>query len=155
MDYCYIVLCQHLRCAAICFTQYGILIVSSNLKQNAQAWRTLETFVAEGKIRHLGISNIYQPSLLRKMIDFATVPVDIVQNRWWEGNGWDWESELPRSCELAACLMTFLAILVLDICKEHGIRYQYVCVRQGIAELTSDSCPITGASGHYPEILHY
>lgn len=27
------------------------------------------------------------------MIEFANVPVSIVQNRWWEGNGWDWESE--------------------------------------------------------------
>lgn len=51
---------------------------------------------------HLGISNIYQPSLLRKMIDFATVPVDIVQNRWWEGNGWDWESESPRPRDLGS-----------------------------------------------------
>jgi diketogulonate reductase-like aldo/keto reductase len=64
-----------------------------SVQQNTEAWKTLETFVADGKIKHLGISNIYQPSLLRKMIDFATVPVDIVQNRWWEGNGWDWESE--------------------------------------------------------------
>jgi diketogulonate reductase-like aldo/keto reductase len=61
-------------------------------QQNKEAWKALESFVDEGKIKQLGISNIYQPSLLLKMMEFATVPVSIVQNRWWEGNGWDWES---------------------------------------------------------------
>lgn len=84
----------------------GLLLHSPlpTFEENKQAWKTLESFVSANRIRNLGISNIYQPDLLRKIIKFATVPVGIVQNRWWEGNGWDWE--------------------ILDICRENGIRYQ-------------------------------
>ena len=32
--------------------------------------------------------------------------IDVVQNRWYEGNGWDQE--------------------VVQFCKEHGIYYEYV-----------------------------
>ncbi|KAJ9123217.1 hypothetical protein QFC22_001411 [Naganishia vaughanmartiniae] len=73
----------------------GLLLHSPlpTFEENKQAWKTLESFVSAKKIRHLGLSNIYEPDLLRKIIEFATVPVGIVQNRWWEGNGWDWESE--------------------------------------------------------------
>ncbi|KAI5455473.1 hypothetical protein NCC49_000283 [Naganishia albida] len=108
----------------------GLLLHSPlpTFEQNKEAWKTLESFVEEGKILQLGISNIYQPSLLLRMIEFATVPVSIVQNRWWEGNGWDWE--------------------ILDICKENGIRYQSFWTLSGNPALLQ-SPPVTALAEKY------
>ncbi|WVR07834.1 hypothetical protein IAU60_004877 [Kwoniella sp. DSM 27419] len=68
------------------------------------AYRTLEDFVDQGKVRRLGVSNIYDPALLSWLIQEARVGLSVVQNRWYEGNGWDWE--------------------VYDICQANDIRYQ-------------------------------
>ncbi|WVQ84879.1 hypothetical protein IAT38_007042 [Cryptococcus sp. DSM 104549] len=68
------------------------------------AYRTLESFVDDGKIRALGVSNCYDPALLQWLIGEAKVKVGVVQNRWYEGNGWDWD--------------------VYDICQANGVRYQ-------------------------------
>ncbi|AAW45715.2 conserved hypothetical protein [Cryptococcus deneoformans JEC21] len=80
-----------------------------------KAYLTLSRFFSTKQIRHLGISNCYDPLLLQWLIDSVAeysskhqeepeVKVGIVQNRWYEGNGWDWD--------------------VYDICRAHGIRYQ-------------------------------
>ncbi|KAK4684757.1 hypothetical protein P7C73_g5412, partial [Tremellales sp. Uapishka_1] len=45
------------------------------------AYRTLEGFQAQGKIRMLGISNIYDVGLLRWLIERVEVPIGVVQNR--------------------------------------------------------------------------
>ncbi|KAK6909596.1 hypothetical protein I203_103617 [Kwoniella mangroviensis CBS 8507] len=73
-------------------------------EQTLSAYQTLETFVKEGKIRQLGISNIYNPILLSWLIERVEVKVGVVQNRWYEGNGWDWA--------------------VWEICQKNDIRYQ-------------------------------
>ncbi|KAJ9100698.1 hypothetical protein QFC20_005391 [Naganishia adeliensis] len=61
------------------------------------------------------------------MITFATVPVSIVQNRWWEGNGWDWESLLKSPP-------------VLALAEKHGLTVQQVlfkfCQSIGITPLS-------------------
>ena len=69
-----------------------------------------------GQLRQLGVSNIYDPEELKWLINEARVKVSVVQNRWHEGNGWDWDSMLrmPAPAEGA----------VYDICQAHGIRYQ-------------------------------
>ncbi|EIW71809.1 hypothetical protein TREMEDRAFT_67967 [Tremella mesenterica DSM 1558] len=54
------------------------------------AYRTLEELADQGKVRTLGISNIYDPTLLQWLINQARIKVGVVQNRWYEGNGWDW-----------------------------------------------------------------
>jgi hypothetical protein len=63
-----------------------------------EAYRALEGCVGENKIGRLGVSNIYDPAELSWLIEAAAVPVSVVQNRWYEGNGWDWPSELPFCC---------------------------------------------------------
>ncbi|WWD03465.1 hypothetical protein V865_001517 [Kwoniella europaea PYCC6329] len=73
-------------------------------EQTLSAYQALETFVKEGKIRQLGISNIYDPKLLLWLIERVEVKVGVVQNRWYEGNGWDWA--------------------VWEICQKNDIRYQ-------------------------------
>lgn len=55
-----------------------------------EAYTALESFVETGKILQLGISNCYDPKLLQHIIDSAKVTPTVVQNRWYEGNGFDW-----------------------------------------------------------------
>ncbi|KAK1922052.1 NADP-dependent oxidoreductase domain-containing protein [Papiliotrema laurentii] len=69
-----------------------------------EAYQTLEGFVDAGKIITLGISNIYDPKLLEWLLGKVRVKVGVVQNRWYEGNGFDWK--------------------VYELCQKHSIRYQ-------------------------------
>jgi len=74
------------------------------LEATLEAYRTLEEFHSQGLIRNLGISNIYDPRYLQLLIDRVRVPISVVQNRWYEGNGWDME--------------------IVTICQNNNIRYQ-------------------------------
>lgn len=78
------------------------------------AYQTLEGFVPS-KIGALGVSNIYEADELAWLISKAKVPVSVVQNRWYEGNGWDWEGEL-YVCDRTDA--------VYDLCQKHNIQYQ-------------------------------
>ncbi|KAG8903000.1 hypothetical protein FRB99_003833 [Tulasnella sp. 403] len=69
-----------------------------------EAWRVLMDLQNDGKVNMIGVSNCYDVSLLRYIIDQGGRMIDTVQNRWHEGNGWDAE--------------------VVDFCKSHGIYYQ-------------------------------
>jgi aryl-alcohol dehydrogenase-like predicted oxidoreductase len=71
-----------------------------------EAYQTLEGFVDAGKIITLGISNIYDPKLLEWLLGKVRVKVGVVQNRWYEGNGFDWKGEgavLDRFPNLYRC----------------------------------------------------
>ncbi len=68
------------------------------------AYRTLLDAQQEGKVRMLGISNCYDVQELSWLWKETGGKVDVVQNRWYQGNGWDKE--------------------VYEFCKETGIRYQ-------------------------------
>lgn len=46
----------------------------------------------EGKVGQIGISNCYDATYLQKLLD-AGNEIKTVQNRWYEGNGWDWDGE--------------------------------------------------------------
>ena len=63
------------------------------LEATLEAYQTLEGFVDTGKILALGISNCYDPKLLEWLVSKARVKVGVVQNRWYEGNGFDWRGE--------------------------------------------------------------
>jgi diketogulonate reductase-like aldo/keto reductase len=58
----------------------------------------------EGKVRMIGVSNTYDVNILHALS--RERKVQVVQNRWYEGNGWD------KS--------------VLSNCQEHEIQYQCV-----------------------------
>jgi len=53
-----------------------------------EAYGTLEQFVARGKIRHIGISNVTLHELER-LYDECSVKTAIVQNRFYPRNMWD------------------------------------------------------------------
>ncbi|KAA1471750.1 Aldo/keto reductase [Dentipellis sp. KUC8613] len=57
--------------------------------QTLEARRTLAALQDEGKIRRIGLSNVYDEALLQRLGEETGRPVQIVQDRWYEGNGWD------------------------------------------------------------------
>ena len=75
-----------------------------NPQDTLAAYQALESFVDQGVLLNLGVSNFYDPSLLTWLMSKARVKVGVVQNRWYEGNGFNWK--------------------VYDICQKEGIRYQ-------------------------------
>jgi len=54
-----------------------------------EAWRVLVGFQDEGRVRVIGLSNAYDPSLLSQLGKDSGRAVQVVQNRWYERNGWD------------------------------------------------------------------
>jgi diketogulonate reductase-like aldo/keto reductase len=74
------------------------------LKRTIEAWQVLISLKKEGRARMIGVSNTYNVEILQALEDATGVPVDVVQNRWYEGNEWD-----PA---------------VSAYCRERGIQYQ-------------------------------
>lgn len=74
------------------------------IEQTLEAWHTLMKLQDEGKVRMIGVSNTYDVRILAALQKARKVQV--VQNRWYEGNGWDHA--------------------VLNYCREHDIMYQCV-----------------------------
>lgn len=58
----------------------------------------------EGKVRMIGLSNTYDVRILAAL--HKARKVQVVQNRWYEGNNWDKQ--------------------IFNYCREHGIMYQCV-----------------------------
>ncbi|KIM75943.1 hypothetical protein PILCRDRAFT_98815 [Piloderma croceum F 1598] len=67
-----------------------------------EAWRVLIALQDEGKVHKIGLSNAYDVSLLKALE--AERQVQVVQNRWYEGNNWDRD--------------------VCKYCRDNGIQYQ-------------------------------
>ena len=55
-------------------------------------------------MRAIGVSNTYDVRVLERLARETGRPVQVVQNRWFEGNAWDRE--------------------VCRYCRENGIQYQ-------------------------------
>jgi diketogulonate reductase-like aldo/keto reductase len=72
-------------------------------KQTLEAWGVLMALRDEGKCKMIGISNVYDVGVLKMLKDFGR-GADVVQNRWYKGNGFDRE--------------------VLEYCLNEGIRYE-------------------------------
>jgi diketogulonate reductase-like aldo/keto reductase len=72
------------------------------LGETIEAWKVMAQFQDEGKVRMIGLSNCYDKRVIVELSKIRAVQV--VQNRWYEGNGWDRE--------------------VQSYCLEHGIQYQ-------------------------------
>ncbi|KAG9002228.1 hypothetical protein FRB94_004043 [Tulasnella sp. JGI-2019a] len=69
-----------------------------------EAWSVLMQLQDEGLVHKIGISNCYSTKLLAYIIQTGGRMIDVVQNRWYEGNGWDTS--------------------VVDFCVANGIYYQ-------------------------------
>ncbi|EKM83251.1 hypothetical protein AGABI1DRAFT_69519 [Agaricus bisporus var. burnettii JB137-S8] len=86
------------------------------LDQTLEAWKTLSTLQDEGKVKLIGISNTYNVRILAELCKLKQVQV--VQNRWYEGNDWD------KS--------------VLAFCREHDIMYQSFWTLSGSPNLLAN-----------------
>jgi len=85
------------------------------IEETLEAWHTLIKLQDEGKVRIIGLSNTYD---VKKLAALQKVrKVQVVQNRWYEGNGWD----KP----------------VLNYCREHGIMYQSFWTLSGSPSLVT------------------
>lgn len=82
-----------------------------------EAWRTLMAAQDEGTVRAIGISNVYDVGVLKALEKERKV--QIVQNRWYEGNAWDKD--------------------VWAYCKENGIIYQSFWTLTGSPALLTHS----------------
>ncbi|KDN38615.1 hypothetical protein RSAG8_09402, partial [Rhizoctonia solani AG-8 WAC10335] len=67
-----------------------------------EAWGTLCDLRNEGLVRRIGVSNTYDVQTLEFLQSIGKV--DVVQNRWYEGNAWD--------------------VQVHKYCLDHGIVYE-------------------------------
>lgn len=90
-----------------------------------------------GTIGQYGISNIYDANYLQSLLD-AGCDIKTVQNRWYEGNGWDWDGKCVGDRTRQGCGADpsysidgrskvegrFELTSVLDLCKKKGIEYQ-------------------------------
>ncbi|KAI0929998.1 hypothetical protein AcV5_006814 [Taiwanofungus camphoratus] len=74
------------------------------LSNTVTAWKTLIRLQDTGKAKLIGMSNTYDVELLKKLEAETGRRVQVVQNRWFEGNRWDKE--------------------VCGYCRENGIQYQ-------------------------------
>lgn len=74
------------------------------MQATLEAWHALMTAQDAGTVRKIGVSNVYDVRVLTALGELRKVQV--VQNRWYEGNMWDPD--------------------VWRYCKGHGIEYQFV-----------------------------
>lgn len=97
-------------------------------QKTLEAYRALENHAAQGKVHNLGVSNIYDASELEWLIGQTREPIKVVQNRWYQGNGWDWDGQSrsePLSVRVTFQRWSADQAAVYDLCQKHDIRYQY------------------------------
>jgi diketogulonate reductase-like aldo/keto reductase len=62
-----------------------------NAKETLTVWRAMESLVADGGVRQLGISNCYELEELEWLYDSARIKPAVVQNRFYAATGYDRE----------------------------------------------------------------
>ncbi|KZV76342.1 Aldo/keto reductase [Peniophora sp. CONT] len=73
-------------------------------KETLEAWRVLTGLAESGQVKQIGLSNVYDAQMLERLVKDSGRKVDVVQDRWFEGNGWDTE--------------------VVEWCRRNGVQYQ-------------------------------
>jgi diketogulonate reductase-like aldo/keto reductase len=75
-----------------------------SMAQTLQVWQAMESLVAQGVVRQLGISNCYDPDLLAELCSTVRITPQVVQNRFYAATGYD------RA--------------IRSFCRERHLRYQ-------------------------------
>ncbi|EED81558.1 predicted protein [Postia placenta Mad-698-R] len=99
-------------------TYLDSLLLHSPLEQMSQtleAWQVLIRLQDEGKVKMIGVSNTYDVNTLELLAKATGRRVQIVQNRWYEGNRWDRE--------------------VCSYCRKNGVQYQSFWTLSGSPKL--------------------
>lgn len=68
----------------------------STHEDTMKVWRVFETFVDDGRVRNLGISNCYDLGEFERIYDEARIKPVVLQNRFYDQSGFD--VELRRFC---------------------------------------------------------
>ncbi|TVZ38819.1 diketogulonate reductase-like aldo/keto reductase [Alteromonadaceae bacterium 2753L.S.0a.02] len=71
-------------------------------RSSLAAWRTMEEFVAQGKVKHLGISNCYEMEFFEKLYQNTTIKPAILQNRFYRQT--DYDKQLRAFCRESGVL---------------------------------------------------
>lgn len=93
-----------------------------------EAWRAMESLVELGRVRQLGISNCYDPGMLRDLHDAAAIKPAILQNRFHAATGHD--------------------RVIRELCRERGIVYQSFWTLTANADLLAHPSVAQMASTH-------
>lgn len=75
------------------------LVLHSPLRtweENVRGWRVIESFVEEGSVKQIGISNCYDPELFKRLYNEAQVKPSVLQNRFYPETAYD--KELRAFC---------------------------------------------------------
>jgi len=122
------------------------------LEDTIEVWRIFEEYVKAGKIKAIGVSNIYSLSLLEKLWEKAEVKPSIVQNRFYAQT--DYDKEIRKFCaENRILYQSFWTLTanphILDNVKTEQIAQKYnkspaqvffkFVMQIGIAPLTGTS----------------
>jgi len=76
----------------------------SNPHDTHEVWRAMESKVATGGVRQLGISNCYDLKTLTELVNFAAIKPAVIQNRFYATTGYD--------------------KAIRDFCRQHQIVYE-------------------------------
>jgi diketogulonate reductase-like aldo/keto reductase len=100
----------------------------ANSKQTLEAWRAMESLVAGGGVRCLGISNCYQLGELQALFHSALIKPSVLQNRFYADTRYDRE--------------------IRAFCRQQRIIYQSFWTLTANPHLLAHAA-ITGLASHY------
>ena len=60
-------------------------------EKTMEVWRTFESFVNDGRVKQIGISNCYDVNMLKTLFTGSTVKPAVIQNRFYQDTGYDKE----------------------------------------------------------------
>mmetsp|Transcript_7187 Transcript_7187/g.10502 ORF Transcript_7187/g.10502 Transcript_7187/m.10502 type:complete len:315 (+) Transcript_7187:73-1017(+) len=78
--------------------------MENSWEDNFIVWRVFESFVDEGRVRQIGISNFYEADAVKYLFENARIKPAVVQNRFYKDSGYDTE--------------------IRSFCRDNGIEYQ-------------------------------
>ena len=98
-----------------------------DLETTLSAWEVLVDLQDQGKVHKIGVSNTYDVETLERL--GMEREVQIVQNRWHEGNHWDpavfryckrkgIEYQCVRLFNLFRCCLKYMGVGVFGLCPE-------------------------------------
>jgi len=112
-------------------TYLDCLVLHSPLssdRETLEVWRAMESLVASGSVRHIGISNCYELQSLQALHRSAQIKPRVVQNRFYERTGYDRE--------------------IREFCQHNEITYQSFWTLTANPHILTDPAITSLASGY-------